>query len=58
MWFEKHADPERFTIRTTHVKIEEETLYIAVIVEKRNPLYSDIQKQIDHDVDLLSEKPD
>ncbi|MBR1800280.1 MAG: hypothetical protein IJ767_02110 [Bacteroidaceae bacterium] len=58
MWFEKHADPERFTIRTAHAQIEKETLYIAVIVEKRNPFYSDIQKQIDHDAALLSEKPE
>ena len=40
------------------LSLDAETLYIAVIVEKRNPFYVDIQKQIDHDAALLSEKPE
>ena len=58
MWFERHADPERFTIRTAQTKLEKEMLYISVIVEKRNPLYAAIQEQIDKDTALLSEKPE
>lgn len=36
-WFEKHADPGRFTICTAHAKVEEKGFYAAIIVENRNP---------------------
>ena len=56
-WFEKHAEPNRFTIRTGKINIEEHELYITVIFENRNPLQSDIIAQIEKDEELLSQKP-
>ena len=37
-WFKRHADPERFTIRTASATIEGRGFYTAIIVENRNPL--------------------
>lgn len=42
VWFKKHADPARFTIRTASAIIEEKGFYAAIIVENRNPLLTDI----------------
>ena len=56
-WFEKHAEPNRFTIRTTQTAIGDEMLYIAIIVENRNPLLSEINAQIDRETEMLANKP-
>jgi len=56
-WFEKHADPNRFTIRTGKTTIGEHLLYITLIFENRNPLQSEILAQIEKDSYLLSDKP-
>ena len=37
-WFDKHAEPNRFTIRTANAMVEGEGFYAAIIVENRNPL--------------------
>lgn len=36
-WFERNAEPNRFTIRTTYTEIEGEGFYVSIIVENRNP---------------------
>lgn len=41
-WFKKHAEPERFTIRTASAIIEGKGFYAAIIVENRNPLLQTI----------------
>lgn len=56
-WFEKHADPNRFTIRTVNTTVDDKVLYIAIIVENRNPLFAEIKAQIDKDTEVLAQKP-
>ena len=46
-WFEKSADPDRFTIKSAHAVIEEQGIYVAIIVENRNPLIQQITDYFD-----------
>ena len=41
-WFKKHADLDRFTIRTASAVVEGKGFYAAIIVENRNPLLETI----------------
>ena len=41
-WFKKHADPDRFTIRSASAVVEGKGFYAAIIVENRNPLLETI----------------
>ncbi len=41
-WFNKNADPNRFTIRTANATVEGKGFYAAIIVENRNPLLETI----------------
>ena len=43
-WFEKAANPNRFTILTAHSIVEGEGIYAAIIVENRNSKLLDITK--------------
>lgn len=36
-WFEKAANPARFTICSTHAVVEGQGIYVSIIVENRNP---------------------
>lgn len=56
-WFEKAANPNRFTIRTTHVSIEGQELYVAIIVENRNSRLKAITNEFDTTVAALTDKP-
>ena len=56
-WFDRHAEPGRFTIRTAHAKVEEETIYAAIIVDNKNPQKDQIIADFDQEAALLTQKP-
>ena len=58
MWFERNAEPNRFTIRTAQANIEEETLYLAIIVENRNSRLQEITEEFDATAEALTNKPE
>lgn len=57
-WFEHHAAPDRFTIRTANAVIESETVYVAIIVENRNPQLQAITDDFDATAAMLTNKPE
>lgn len=56
-WFEKHAEPNRFTICTAHAQIEDEVVYAAIIVDNRNPKVNEITADFEKTSSLLADKP-
>ena len=56
-WFEKAANPNRFTIRTTHAIVEGQGIYVAIIVENRNSLLHAITDEFDATAAALTSKP-
>jgi len=56
-WFEKAANPNRFTIRTTHAIVEGQELYVAIIVENRNKRLKAITDDFDSTSAALTNKP-
>ena len=56
-WFEKHAEPNRFTICTAHAQIEDEVVYAAIIVDNRNPRVNEITADFEKTSSLLADKP-
>ena len=46
-WFEKAANPNRFTIRTANTIVEGEGFYAAIIVENKNPKLNEILDDFD-----------
>ena len=54
-WFEKHADQERFTIRTASTTIEGHGFYAAIIVENRNPMLKAITEDFENTTQILTE---
>ena len=47
----------RFTICTANADVEGETIYVAIIVETRNPLHDYIISDFEKMSDMLTEKP-
>jgi hypothetical protein len=56
-WFERHAEPGRFTICTANAKVEEEMVYIAIIVDNRNPNLKAITDDFNETAEALANKP-
>lgn len=56
-WFEKAANPNRFTIRTTHAVVEGQGVYIAIIVENRNSRLRAITDEFEETSAVLTGKP-
>lgn len=56
-WFEKAANPNRFTICTTNTVVEGQGIYVAIIVENRNPHLDDITKEFNETASALK-KPE
>ena len=56
-WFEKAANPNRFTIRTTHATVEGQELYVAIIVENRNSRLKAITDEFDSTAAAQTDKP-
>lgn len=56
-WFDRHVEPGRFTIRTAHAIVEEETIYAAIIVDNKNPQKDQIIADFDQEAALLTQKP-
>lgn len=58
-WFERNAEPERFTIRTANAEVEGEGFYAAIIVENRNPKLKEITEEFEQTAQMLREdKPE
>ena len=53
-WFEKHAQPGRFTIRTANAFVEGQGFYAAIIVENSNPKLADITDDFDSSAAALT----
>lgn len=53
-WFKKHADPNRFTIRTAGAIIEGKGFYAAIIIENRNPLLETIIADFENTTQALT----
>lgn len=56
-WFERHAAHERYTICTANAKVEDETIYIAIIVDNQNPYLEIITKEFEETANALTNKP-
>ena len=57
-WFDKYSH-ERFTICKAHVKIEEEELFICIIVDNQNPKLDEITQDFQETASLLTDnKPE
>ena len=56
-WFEHHAEPKRFTICTANASVEEEMVYIAIIVDNRNPNLEAVTKEFQATAEALTNKP-
>ena len=57
-WFEKHAQPGRFTIRTANASVEGQGFYAAIIVENSNPKLIDITEDFELTAQALTaDKP-
>lgn len=54
-WFQKHAEPNRFTIRSANATVEGKGFYAAIIVENRNPLLQAITEDFDSTAQALTE---
>ena len=54
-WFERNAEPNRFTIRTAHAVVEGQGFYAAVIVENRNPRLADVIADFEQTAAALTE---
>ena len=57
-WFERHAKPGRFTIRTAKARVEEESIYVAIIVENTNPNLNAVTADFDATAAALTDKPE
>jgi len=57
-WFERHTTPDRFTICTAKAKVESEMVYIAIIVDNRNPNLQAITKDFKETAEALTNKPE
>ncbi|MBR1469022.1 MAG: hypothetical protein IJ605_02765 [Prevotella sp.] len=57
-WFERSADPSRFTIRTASTTVEGQGFYAAIIVENRNPKLQAITDDFDATAEALTNKPE
>lgn len=57
-WFERNAAPDQFTIRTASAKVEDETVYIAIIVDNSNPKLQAITDDFDATAEALTNKPE
>ncbi len=53
-WFNKYAEPERFTICTANATIEGQGFYAAIIVENRNPKLEAIIADFNQTAEILT----
>lgn len=53
-WFESHAQPNRFSIRTANTTIEGRGFYAAIIVENRNPKLHNIIRDFEYAAETLT----
>mgnify|MGYP000001291129 FL=1 len=53
-WFDRNAEPGAFVIRTANAKVENEEIYAAIIVDRRNPKLNDVLTEFAAMADVLS----
>lgn len=53
-WFQRAANPRRFTIRTAHAQVETGIFYAAIIVDNSNPKLFAVTKEFDEVAAVLS----
>ncbi len=53
-----HATPNRFTICTANARVEDEMVYIAIIVDNSNPNLQAITADFKETADALTNKPE
>ena len=56
-WFERHAAPNRFTICTANAQVADEIVYVAIIVDNRNPHLQSITEDFKTAAEVLTNKP-
>ncbi len=56
-WFKQSAEPDRFTIRSASATIEGQGFFAAIMVENRNPRWTDITADFDQTAVSLTNKP-
>lgn len=53
-WFDKHAEPDRFTICTAQAIVEGQGFYAAIIIENRNPKLAEIIEDFNKTAEALT----
>lgn len=53
-WFQKHAEPNRFTICTAQTNIEGQGFYAAIIIENTNPKLDAIKEDFSFTAEILT----
>ena len=56
-WFKSHAPHDRFTICTANAQVEDEIVYVAIIVDNRNPQLQAITDDFKAAAEILTHKP-
>lgn len=54
-WFDRHTEENRFTICQAHATIEDEGLYLCIIVDNRHPKLTEIKNDFEEKAALLTE---
>jgi len=57
-WFERNVEPGCFTIRTANTEVENEMVYIAIIINNRNPHLQEILNDFNDMAIALTNKPE
>ena len=56
-WFKESDTLGQFTIKTANAKVEDQTLYVAIIVENNNPKIEEITNSFEAEAEMLTNKP-
>lgn len=54
-WFDRYAERNRFTICSAHAKIENETLFLCIVIDNRNPRLQAIKEDFEEKAAILTD---
>ena len=54
-WFDRFAERDRFTICSAHAKVENETLFLCIVIDNRNPRLETIKKDFEEKEAMLTD---
>lgn len=54
-WFDRFAERDRFTICSAHAKVENETLFLCIVIDNRNPRLETIKKDFEEKAAMLTD---